>query len=971
MEGLFILGLTAACGYLFHRLGNAEQRLHDIEARLADTEWRVANRYTGPHVDEQAAASPVDAEVEAAEPATAAKDVSGVRLVSAAEPIGHDDAPDPDHSAAQPPAIVADSVPIHRRALNLDFEEIFGRRLPIWAGGITLAVAGVFLVRFSIEAGLLTPLVRVILSFLFGAGLLVAAELAYRFAERVADERVRQALAGAGLATLYAAFYLAGTQYALIGQTVAFLGLAAVTALAIYLSYRFGLPSAVLGLVGGFAAPALVGGEDANLPMLALYLALVTGGLTQTANRQKRSWLGLGALAGGLGWGALMLLGGGFDTGDIAATGLYLVVLGALVPAFLDIDKLQQPVRIASAGLAGVQLAVLVDTAGYAPLAWALYLLLGAALAWFGWTKAAMRAGSAMAAAIGIVLLALWPSPDPTLFTIIAASLTVLFAGVPLMLLQGNKGLSLEALTVAGVTVAIGIVAVAQFETFAGDTVHVMPALAYLALAVLPGMAARILWDRTAQGELAANMASAALLIFFAAVAVLPDDFNVVAASAISASLVLLLRRGQAGAPGTKVAWAAAISTAAVLTMGQQWWGEVEALYNGLRSASLLAFVRWFAVAGPFAALALTHFESQARRIAEFLAGLFLFAALAQILPPVWLVWTAFAFVAAVRFAAPGHGFAGLALTACIAMWALVPIGDWLTEAMGALVGNPILVTYLPDLRALIGFVLPLALALGLAQLPLIRYFKRPLPLFWLGIPVALIVVHALYKLVFHLDSLPDFERLGVAERTVWQALLLGAAWSVWVWRKDRWIASVLALAALAHFAWFTLALHNPLWSHQAVGHVPVANLALAAYGIGIGALLSLRHWWPEWRRGADVAIMGLALIGALTLLRQVFAGTYLDTLPITQTEDLLRSLIGILLAVAFLLIGSARGERLWRLGSLVLMTGTVLKVFIVDTAGLEGLLRIASFVALGASLIGIGWFYSRQLKGAPPLEIA
>ena len=137
-----------------------------------------------------------------------------------------------------------------------------GRRLPIWAGGITLAVAGVFLVRYSIEAGLLTPSVRVILAFLFGIGLLGGAEAAYRFEDRVGDDRVRQALSGAGLATLYAGFYLAGTQYGLIGQSFAFLGLASVTALAIFVSFRFGLPSAILGLIGGFMAPLLVGGED-------------------------------------------------------------------------------------------------------------------------------------------------------------------------------------------------------------------------------------------------------------------------------------------------------------------------------------------------------------------------------------------------------------------------------------------------------------------------------------------------------------------------------------------------------------------------------------------------------------------------------------------------------------------------------------------------------------------------------------
>ena len=60
---------------------------------------------------------------------------------------------------------------------------------------------------------------------------------------------------------------------------------------------------------------------------------------------------------------------------------------------------------------------------------------------------------------------------------------------------------------------------------------------------------------------------------------------------------------------------------------------------------------------------------------------------------------------------------------------------------------------------------------------------------------------------------------------------------------------------------------------------------------------------------------------------------------------------------------GARTQSRSWRIGSLVLILLAVLKVFLVDAAGLEGLLRVASFVALGASLIGIGWVYSRQLS--------
>lgn len=43
-------------------------------------------------------------------------------------------------------------------------------------------------------------------------------------------------------------------------------------------------------------------------------------------------------------------------------------------------------------------------------------------------------------------------------------------------------------------------------------------------------------------------------------------------------------------------------------------------------------------------------------------------------------------------------------------------------------------------------------------------------------------------------------------------------------------------------------------------------------------------------------------------------------------------------------------------------MLGAMCKVFLWDASGLDGMVRIASFVALGFSLIGIGWLYARHL---------
>ena len=233
MLWLIVIGLITACVLLFQRMKATEQRLDELEERHTEQMWRLhalaSRSVPSPETEETVEDLPVPLEEPepVTEPAPAVTLRRSEERVFTAEPVAAEP-PQP----REPSDAAAEEAPAPSR-LSLDFEDIFGRRLPIWAGGITLAIAGVFLVRYSIEAGLLTPQVRVALSFIFGIVLLAGAEMAYRFEDRVRDERVRQALAGAGLATLYAAFYLAGTQYELIGQTFAFLGLAGVTALAI------------------------------------------------------------------------------------------------------------------------------------------------------------------------------------------------------------------------------------------------------------------------------------------------------------------------------------------------------------------------------------------------------------------------------------------------------------------------------------------------------------------------------------------------------------------------------------------------------------------------------------------------------------------------------------------------------------------------------------------------------------------
>ena len=62
----------------------------------------------------------------------------------------------------------------------MSLEERLGTQWAVWVGGLALALGGIFLVRYSIEAGLLGPRVRVILGALLALVLIAAGEWARR-----------------------------------------------------------------------------------------------------------------------------------------------------------------------------------------------------------------------------------------------------------------------------------------------------------------------------------------------------------------------------------------------------------------------------------------------------------------------------------------------------------------------------------------------------------------------------------------------------------------------------------------------------------------------------------------------------------------------------------------------------------------------------------------------------------------------
>ena len=894
-------------------------------------------------------------------------------------------------AANEAPSYIAEEIAPSRFNFNFDFEDIFGRRLPIWAGGFALAIAGIFLVRYSIEAGLVTPAVRVIMSFAFGLALMAGAEGAYRYEDRVRDPRVRQALAGAGLATLYGAFYLAGTAYGLIGAGAAFVGLAAVTAAAVALSFRFGLPCAVIGLVGGFAAPMLVDSDSSNIPLLSFYLALVTGGLTWAGQSQGRSWMGYAALAAGLGWGVLMMFTGASSTSDFAALGLYLLVLGSVLPAFLHSKGGPSLPKLAAGGIATLQMAVLVSNAGFDMLTWGLYLLIGAALSGLGWRYPDLRLGTLVGAGLGLWLLAIWPDPITRDFILVAGAMAVIFAGMPLFYQWRSKAGLTDLAQLSAVAAGIAVLSYVRFSSWGEAPSEPQLAASFAALAAIPAAAYAFIWTRREEDDTRRSLIllAPAVLMLFAALLMLTPAWLAPAMAAIIALILAAMWWMRDAAALQISAWVGAVITLIALAVTPGFEAELARLGTvALSDTAKLhnqthALIRWAATLLPFFAMAVLGRNKTTQSAGEIFAVFLLYSLIAQLAPSMALAWIgAIGAIALYLWQNAREAAWGTALIIAI-LWAVVPVLVWLTAGAEAVAGMPFMADAVISVRDMGLKIAPTAAALGLmiyADTHRPKAFRAAM-MAGLGVLVT-VVIHSLYKQVWSIESVLAFEHYAMGERTIWQAGLLALAFGAWKLLpqipalKDmaRSVSLTLVAVSLGHFIWFTLVLHNPLMSIQHVGPTPVANWLTLAYltaiaGLWFGLVLSSPNslWSDEvqdkLRVAVNVATMFLIGLLAYSLLRQIFAGSELTSLGIGQNESLLISLLGIVLALAYLAWGSVRNTRSWRIGSLVLMLGAVGKVFLVDAAVLDGLLRIASFMALGFSLIGIGWVYSRQLS--------
>ena len=785
-------------------------------------------------------------------------------------------------------------------------EQSLTDRWMVWLGGVTVALGGVFLIKYGVEHGLLSPVARVAFGLLFGLALLAGGEwlrrhpgAAGRLSER---DDIPAAASAAGILTLYGSVYGGYVLYDLLAALPVFVLLATVSAAALLLSLLHGPFLAALGLIGAYAVPLLVPGDTETPWPLFLYLLCVGTAGAAVDRMRLWGWISWFNLAAVLGWGSLWLTRF-WTPGDGLA-------LGTLIAGFL-------------AGLFwahGSAPRTTTPTAASRPWYRPALLEIDATLSG-AWILLALLCWTVLRGPLDPVLLS---------FTVLLSA-GVLFAALRL---PDRPLLALPVLT-AACSVMLGwqVAQVQQEIARAGSLIEAWDAYApideiYRRRYLVTGLAFAGLFTaagylglmRHVRAILWCALAVAAPLIFFC---ILYWRLGDVAGAPVWVMIALALAAG-------------ALAVAAWIARRRNRAPMEHAL--GLHALAVCSFL----------ALALTIALEDSWLTLALAAEVTL------------LAWTG------ARFRLPAcHKFAGG--LAAIVLVRLATAGfapGWYFVAD-------------PGPLAILILFAGVALAFAVAA-RLLRGDDHPrlaaaLNLAAFIILVALISLEVRYalnagRLAGGAPGLAELS-LHLIAWSIAALILLRAthrqpsAWLERAWRLLAALSGALLLGGLL--------VRNPLLAAIPIdGPIPFDTIALA-YGLPAGIALLFRHEALRQQRRRLGTVAGsiatvLLFVWASLEVRHAFHGDLLNGPGVSEAELYSYSAVWLLLAIGILGLGILRHAAALRGVGLLLLTAVVAKVFLLDMAGLTGLYRVFSFIALGLSLIGVGWIYRRFVYRHP-----
>ncbi|WP_245410971.1 DUF2339 domain-containing protein [Microvirga flavescens] len=787
---------------------------------------------------------------------------------------------------------------------KVDIEERIGSRWAVWVGGVALALGGIFLVRYSIEQDLLGPKARTASGLLFAALLLGAGEWLRRREKPLS-------LPGFDTANVPAILTAAGTSTAFA------------TTYAAYGLYDLISPATAFVVLGLVAALTMLAALLHGPALAALGLVAALGAPLLVSSDAPQPW-------------ALV------------------IYLAFAVVAAYGVARLRLWRWLALSGAVGA-------------LVWTLPIFFMK----HGEIIPAMAHLVLQIGLAGLFLVADAHRADPERTIIDRFASVVLFAfALASVLVSGSVHAGDGRIVFAGLVVLMLAALGLRYSPAA-------PAVASAAFAIVG-----ILTVWPIRREISADPQSVFYYGDFDLFAMRPDALvhylTVAAVFSLGLAGACLWRVARARMSAPIAAWhAGAASVGPLLVLAVAWW-RVAALERSLSftlAAGLLACL--FVVATVW----LRKREADDADDIRLGVGAVASAALAAL--SLGLIFALDKGMLTVAFALSALGAAIVAVRAGIPAlrYAIAAIGvvvlgrlAWDPTIVGGAVGGTIIFNWL-----LVGYGVP-ALAFFQASRLLERQGGRGRIVRFIE---SLAIVFAAFLVFFEIrHAVQSGDILKPATGFLELGLLATSsfAFSLLLARTDaarpdavyRYGALAFKAISLAIAIGGLLIGQNPLLTNEAIAGGAFFNTLIPAYLLP--AILALLLARQEKGTRPPVyalisAVLGLALFSAFLMLeiRCAFQGPYIAHWRGTgQSEQWAYSIALLGCGMVLLALGLLKDIRFARMASAVYLLLAVFKVFIIDLANMEGVMRALSFIGLGLVLIGIGLVYQKLLAQRP-----
>ena len=175
----------------------------------------------------------------------------------------------------------------------------------------------------------------------------------------------------------------------------------------------------------------------------------------------------------------------------------------------------------------------------------------------------------------------------------------------------------------------------------------------------------------------------------------------------------------------------------------------------------------------------------------------------------------------------------------------------------------------------------------------------------------------------------------------------------------------LLLLAGVLYYAILVAVLLEASWAWQSVDSRPVFNILLLSFGAPVLLGLLTRYLHEPALGKAALGFAGFAAFVFVNLeIKHLWQGSIQLYAPMGSAELYTYSAVWLVVAV-LLVLGSTLQRTnsdmaLYKAG-MGLLGLVIAKLFLVDMSGLDGLLRVASFMGLGLSLLGLSFLHQRM----------